>query len=148
MNLVSVCSTMANSVHNAVVQEYDVQPNIVWPSLKTAASGSILWRIRSLRVVWEPIDTSMTGSVGILATHVARSWMPSSFHDLKARGGIIKPIRSAGWSSNTMPSDQDWYDVSAPAAKIYTLAIPRPTTDVEIGILTAHMVVQFRGSKE
>lgn len=138
------------------MKDHWIIPSTLWPALKVACSGCISYRIRSARIVWTPVDQDLHGSVGILVTHTAASWKPAdSFHDLKTRGGIIKPMKSAGWSSNTMDPDQEWYDPAVAAAKVWILCVPKlpsagtpATSTKEFGMITGHFTVQLRGYKE
>jgi hypothetical protein len=127
---------------------WDLRGSSVWPAIRSAISSAVQWRIRSARAVWEPIDVSLTGSVGMLLTHCGAEWTPSNFHDLKRRGGIIKPIRSAGWSSNTLSADQEWKGTSEIAGHLHLLALPSFDEPKQAGLVTVHMTIQLRGWKE
>jgi hypothetical protein len=59
----------------------------------------------------------------------------------------MKMMKSSGWSSNTMGSDESWYDTSAAGAKIHAIPLSTPAADRSY-TLTLHATIMVRGRKE
>jgi len=136
--------------HNGTaLQKWDIGA-AHFPKLGSQLSKVVQWRVRSARATWDPIDTTQGGSIGLLVTHGGAAWRPAdNFHDFKTRGGIIKPIRSAGWSSNTLgATEAGWVDSSASCGCVYALAVPGREQASHVGMVTLHLVIQVAGNKE
>lgn len=147
LQVVSVCNVLVSSGDDGAWRKVSIQ-GTHFPVLKGHLSRAVQWRIRSAQVMWEPLDSSSTKLVGMFLTQTGASWAPQNFHDFKTRGGVFKPLKNTGWSSNTLPSSDIWVDSSAGAAELYTLVVPAPTVDAEIGMITLRATIQLKGWHE
>jgi hypothetical protein len=58
------------------------------------------------------MHSTAKGSVGIYVSPPVEAYQPNSLHSLIAKGGVVKPVRTSNWSSNTMGIyADDWLSV-------------------------------------
>jgi hypothetical protein len=119
-----------------------------FPNLSVALRGAVQWRVRSCRISWSSFDPGAKGQLGLYVSPIGNAWKPSDFHDLKTKGGSLRPVRNSDWSSNTMGAQDDWEDCSSPGGKLWLMWAGVGDMINEIGILTLHATVQVRGHRE
>jgi hypothetical protein len=129
---------------NETVEDHHIIGSAAFPALKAHLDHCQEWRIRSARVTVDSLAAETASHlVGVLVE--PKTWKPVDWAQLKSMGGVIKSCRSQGWSSNTIPGQDDWVKFDARAATIYT-ACPGAANPADSNVmLTVHAQIQMRG---
>jgi len=117
-----------------------------WPVLKVNLDHVQEWRIRSARVTVNSLaGADAVHLIGVLIE--PKKWDPSTWADLKGKGGVVKSCKSQDWSSNTIGAQEDWVKFDARAAVLYHASPGALATSTEQVLFTLHLVIQVRGSR-
>lgn len=119
----------------------------MFPGLKAHLDHAIEWRVRSARVVFTSTASTSGFSVAALLAPVGTAWKPVDWTAMEVSGGVIKPVKNSGWSTNNLGAQEGWTNHANSAGVLYMAGIGAPATALSCGVVTLHATVQLRGNR-
>jgi len=143
---VSVVASNLVSADDSNVWDIPIQGSR-FPGLAAHLDHAIEWRIRSARVSFTSVKSTDGYSLAAIVTPVGATWKPKDWVAIETSGGVIKPVKNSGWSSNNLGSQDSWFNHANPAAVYYTQALGGPKVAESVGVATLHATIQLRGNR-
>lgn len=143
---ISVVSPNLFTIGGATVTEWPVQGS-VFPGLKAHLDHAIEWRVRSSRISFTSLKSTEGYSVAAYLAPVGAAWKPADWVSMETSGGVIKPVKNSGWSSNTTGVQEMWFNHANPSHMFYMCGVGGPTAQEKVGVITLHATVQLRGNR-
>lgn len=143
---VSVVARELLAVDDVTVYSVHIQGSN-FPGLAAQLEHAIEWRIRSARVSFASVDTMAGYSIAAYLAPVGAAWKPNDWVHIETSGGVIKPVKNSGWSTNNLGSQDGWTNHANAAATFYAASIGGKSPANKVGVLTLHATLQLRGNR-
>lgn len=143
---VSVVSSTIVPATSGVVWDLYIQGS-AFPGLKAHLDHAIEWRIRSARITFNSVVSTSGYSVAALLAPYGATWKPADWVAMETSGGVIKPVKNSGWSTNNLGAQDNWVNHANPAGTFYICGVGGPDPKTEVGTVTLNATIQLRGNR-